>query len=265
MLRTCKILQLGGPSSPLEVGQPGSCLFEPGFEPALDPRLGLPAFNARALQGTDALIRRRAALAGLVPALWLGSASARESLQGVAGAQAQGFWDVPREVWLRRPATGEEIKVVYFADGQLVMPGYLAICHLMRDVRMERRLAALRRSAGGAAPVGLYSQAWIDIVTVDILYALSGWLKYHGIYRPILLTSGFRHAATNEGLEGAAKDSHHVRGGAADVRVPGVSQDSIGRYGVWLRAGGVGFYPGLEFTHVDSGRLRQWRGANPNK
>ena len=29
---------------------------------------------------------------------------------------------------------------------------------------------------------------------------------------------------------------------------------------VWLRAGGVGFYPGKGFTHVDDGRLRRWKG-----
>lgn len=170
-----------------------------------------------------------------------------------------GFWDQPRYVWMRRPATGEEIKSVYFADGALIQEEYAKISWFMRDVQLERRIAAAR-SAGIVLPASWAPGIGMGLVLLDILYGVNGWLSHFGLSRALILNSGFRHQVTNAITEGAAKNSSHMRGGAGDIVIPGVNASSVGRYGVWLSAGGVGFYPGKSFTHVDDGRQRVWRG-----
>ena len=50
-------------------------------------------------------------------------------------------------------------------------------------------------------------------------------------------------------------------GKAIDVRVPGVDLSNLRNAALALGAGGVGYYPVSNFVHVDTGRVRQWRGA----
>jgi len=100
----------------------------------------------------------------------------------------------------------------------------------------------------------------VSVVLLDILYATNGWLDYHDIARPLAITSAFRHPITNSETEGASKDSRHLVGGAGDLLIPGVNPANVSAYGLWLRGGGVGWYPSKAFTHVDDGRLRAWRG-----
>jgi uncharacterized protein YcbK (DUF882 family) len=45
---------------------------------------------------------------------------------------------------------------------------------------------------------------------------------------------------------------------AIDIRVPGVSTLSLRDAALSLHRGGVGYYPGSEFVHVDVGRVRRW-------
>lgn len=172
---------------------------------------------------------------------------------------ASDFWDRPRYVWMKRPATGEEIRAVYWADGQLIQEAYTQISWFMRDVQMERRIAALA-AAGRRPPPGWFAGIGMSPVLLDILYATNGWLDHFGLSRALILSSGHRHTVTNGATEGAARNSLHVLGRAGDIIIPGVSATSVSRYGVWLSAGGVGFYPSKGFTHVDDGRLRAWRG-----
>lgn len=154
---------------------------------------------------------------------------------------ASDFWSQPRELWLYRPATGETVRETYWADGQLVLSGYYRICHLLRDVRLNQAVQ-------------------FDIVTLDIARGINGWLQSYGINKPIIVNSGYRHPSTNGSIEGAARNSLHTRAQALDVRIEGVSTESVARFGLYLAGGGVGFYPGKNFTHVDRGRVRYWRG-----
>jgi uncharacterized protein YcbK (DUF882 family) len=153
---------------------------------------------------------------------------------------AANFWDEPRELWLKRPDTGEEIRVVYWAQGRLVPQGYDAICWILRDT--HRNLAVQ-----------------FDIVALDIARGIYGWLQGFGMARPLIINSGYRHPKTNA-TEGGVRNSLHTQAKALDLRIQGVSAESVTRFGLYLSGGGVGFYPGKEFTHVDCGRVRYWRG-----
>ncbi len=171
-----------------------------------------------------------------------------------------GFWEVPRTIWARRPDSGEEIRATYWADGALLQDGYIQLCRFMRDLHMERRISERLRH-GLPVPQGWFDTAFVDIALLDILYAFNGWLRHHGLDRALILTSIFRHTLTNMATEGAARDSWHIKAGAGDIVVPDVSNESVTRFGLWLSAGGVGYYAGKRFTHVDRGRVRLFRGA----
>lgn len=125
---------------------------------------------------------------------------------------------------------------------------------------MQSRIEGLRQ-LGRPVPAGWYAAMGMSPVLLDILYAINGWLDFFGMARPLVLTSALRHPVTNAAIEGAAKDSRHQRGGAGDLIIPDVPADRVAAFGVWLRGGGVGFYPSKGFTHVDDGRLRVWRGG----
>lgn len=185
---------------------------------------------------------------------------------GDASQEAQGFWERPRWVWLKRSVTGGQIRVVYWQDGQLIPEAYQQLCWFLRDVRFERMLAAndpVIRHALNRGQIGeQHLSPWLlmDPVLLDILYAFSAWLAMFNINTPILLTSAFRHLVTNLMTEGAARDSWHVQGGAADIVVQGVSPAALAKFGLWLSGGGVGIYQSRGFIHLDRGRLRTWRG-----
>jgi len=161
---------------------------------------------------------------------------------GVPGISfGQTFWDIPRILWLKRTATGEERRVVYWADGALRPDGYKEACHLLRDVQ-----------ANTTTPM--------DPVLLDIMRGIQGWFELAGIQRPIVLNSGYRSPKTNSKTEGASRSSLHVAGKAADIWIPDVPTDYLAKLASHLHGGGVGFYPSKGFIHVDSGRLRKWRG-----
>jgi uncharacterized protein YcbK (DUF882 family) len=74
----------------------------------------------------------------------------------------------------------------------------------------------------------------------------------------IVVTSGYRTPRTNSRLEGAARNSLHLKGRAVDFSLEGVPTKPIFDYMVWLGVGGVGNYPRHHFVHIDSGRPRTW-------
>ena len=204
----------------------------------MKPQLASPA-DLRPGQGSPrilgALPSRRAILktAAAIPAMLAPALS-------MAGMPSD-FWNVPRTVWLRRPATGEEIRATYFADGALIEPEYQRVCWFLRDTHQGQAM-------------------YMSTVLLDILYAQGGWLRYFGLDRAAVTTSGARFPSTNAATEGAAFNSKHQSGGAHDGYVPGISLESQQRLGTWLAGGGVGYYPSKNFCHLDDGRIRYWRG-----
>jgi uncharacterized protein YcbK (DUF882 family) len=151
------------------------------------------------------------------------------------------FWSQPRSIWMKtqdRQRRWEEVSVVYFADGQIQQSGYQALCHLMRDMREDKVFA-------------------MSTTMLDILYGMQHWFAIHDQHRPLILDSGFRTPRTNK-IVGGKEESMHLVGGAADIYLPDVPVAYMGELALRLRGGGVGFYPGDGFVHVDNGQIRTW-------
>lgn len=151
------------------------------------------------------------------------------------------FWSRPRTLKLRRPVTGEVVTATYWADGEVIVSEYNALCTILRDVRANESTS-------------------MSLDLLNILTGIQGWFRGYGQDRVIDVTSGLRLPSTNSRTEGAAKDSLHMKGRAADIRMADVPPDYIAKLGVYLEGGGVGVYPDKNFTHVDDGRIRSWRG-----
>lgn len=99
----------------------------------------------------------------------------------------------------------------------------------------------------------------IDQALFDQLFELRRAL---GANAPFQIVSGYRSPNTNSMLArqggGVAQDSLHMHGRAVDVRLPGVALTDLRDAARSLRLGGVGFYPGSNFVHLDTGRIRGW-------
>lgn len=100
----------------------------------------------------------------------------------------------------------------------------------------------------------------IDPRLFDLLHQVQ---QAVGSTRPFEVISGYRCPTTNATLRetrggGVARNSLHVEGRAIDVRLPGVALTDLRDAALSLKAGGVGFYPGQRFVHIDTGRVRRW-------
>lgn len=174
--------------------------------------------------------------------LLLGAAAAGVcALAPASMASAADFWDYPRKLSLTRVVTGESASLVYFHAGRLHEQGYRQACHLLRDVRGKQTIA-------------------MDPRLLDLLCAIQSWVGAHGYRQPLQILSGYRSPKTNANTEGAARNSLHMHGKAADFRIPGLPVSYLGELAKRYSGGGVGFYYNSDFVHVDTGRVRSWKG-----
>ena len=136
--------------------------------------------------------------------------------------------------------TGENLDLVYWADGGYEPGALREIDRVLRDFR-----------TGDVHP--------IDPKLLDLLVAVREKLDTSG---PFHVISGYRSPATNALLrsasEGVAKSSLHMQGQAIDVRVPGRPLPQLREVAMSLGGGGVGYYLGSDFVHIDTGRVRHW-------
>jgi uncharacterized protein YcbK (DUF882 family) len=99
----------------------------------------------------------------------------------------------------------------------------------------------------------------IDPKLLDLLHRLAGELDAP---EPFHVISGYRSPRTNSTLRsksgGVARYSLHMEGKAIDIRLPGVPLARLKEAALDLKLGGVGYYPGSDFVHVDTGRVRAW-------
>lgn len=136
--------------------------------------------------------------------------------------------------------TGDFVDVEYWVEGRYLPEPMAAIEHVLRDFRV-----------GEVHP--------IDPHLLDLLHTLRSNLDSG---EPFHVISGYRSPGTNAALQsksgGVATKSLHMRGMAIDIRLPGRDIADVHRASLEMQAGGVGYYPTLDFVHVDVGRVRRW-------
>ncbi len=137
--------------------------------------------------------------------------------------------------------TGESVNTIYWIDGKYIPAALREIDHFMRDWRTGDRIN-------------------IDTRAIDIMAATHRLL---GVSEPYNLLSGYRTAKTNAMLRSrsrsVARNSLHVKGQAADLRLASRSVTQMAKAAASCAAGGVGRYGRSNFVHMDCGPIRTWR------
>lgn len=164
--------------------------------------------------------------------------SAAPSYAGLP-AFLRGAGDI-RRIKMRSGRTGEMIDTVYWIEGEYIKPALAELNYFMRDVRED-------------------AVTEIDIKNIDLIAAAHHLLETE---EPFQLLSGYRTARTNAYLRSksrkVAKDSYHIKGKAADLRLSSRSVQQMARAALSINAGGVGRYSRSNFVHMDSGPVRTW-------
>lgn len=146
----------------------------------------------------------------------------------------------PRVLKFNHTHTGEKLAIEYWKGGTYENESLAAINHLMRDFR-----------TGDVHP--------IDPALLDLLHDLSEMTETRA---PFEIISAYRSPATNTALQsrsdGVARNSLHLQGKAIDIRLADVPLRDLRRAALSRRRGGVGYYAGSNFVHVDTGRVRAW-------
>lgn len=175
---------------------------------------------------------RRRMLAG-AGALALGLAPMGNALARTARSEVRGLS-------LFNLHTSESVSIDYFANGAYIPQALRELDRFMRD------------------PID-GSRHRMNPALYDLLNSIHGLMETP---LPFHLISGYRSPATNAMLRrrgrGVAKRSLHMRGLAADIRLPGRDLKYLWRAARALKGGGVGLYTRSNFIHVDTGRQRSW-------
>ena len=168
------------------------------------------------------------------------------ALAGVSAAALLGgralSQEASRRIALLNLHTGERINVEYFRSGSYVPDAMSAIETVLRDFRNGDRHA-------------------IDPRLMDYLVDVA-----HGaaIEPAFSVISGYRSPQTNAHLRdlstGVAQHSLHMEGRAIDVRTAATDCANLAAHAEDLKRGGVGYYRGSNFVHLDTGAFRTWKG-----
>ncbi|MGE0605191.1 MAG: DUF882 domain-containing protein [Xanthobacteraceae bacterium] len=134
----------------------------------------------------------------------------------------------------------ESITVTFKVNGRYDEAALAKLNHFLRDWRNQK-------------------QTKMNPHLFDILWEVN---RDTGGKEPIQIISSFRSPETNEMLRsrsnGVARHSQHILGNAIDFRIPGVQLAELRAAGLRLQRGGVGFYPGSDFVHMDTASIRHW-------
>lgn len=147
-----------------------------------------------------------------------------------------------RRVRMYSGRTGESVDTIYWVEGDYIKDALKEINYFMRDWRTDQAVS-------------------IDARTIDILAASHALMDAH---EPYMMLSGYRSPQTNAMLRSrsraVAKNSLHMKGQAADLRLKTRSVPQMAKAAAACSAGGVGKYSRSNFVHMDCGPIRIWGG-----
>ncbi len=187
----------------------------------------------------DTMGPRRFSRRGLL--IGAGAAGAAIMTAGTAAATAPRQRDGARALAFESAWTGEKLNITYYENGRYVEDAMHALDRLMRDPRDN-------------------TVVQMDPRLYDLLFDLHRLMDSANSFT---LISGYRSPATNAMLaarsRAVAKNSYHLRGWAADVRLQGRDLRQLAMGALSLHRGGVGMYSRKSnFIHVDTGPVRRW-------
>ncbi|NCM97032.1 MAG: DUF882 domain-containing protein [Rhodobacterales bacterium] len=147
-----------------------------------------------------------------------------------------------RRIRMYSGRTGESFDSIYWIEGEYIPEVLKEVNHFMRDWRSNEVIA-------------------IDPRNLDILAASH---RLMDVSEPYMMLSGYRTAATNAMLRSksrrVAKNSLHMVGKAADLRLKSRSVGQMAAAAEACASGGVGRYSRSNFVHMDCGPVRHWGG-----
>ena len=147
-----------------------------------------------------------------------------------------------RKITMYSGRTGEKVNAIYWVEGEYIKEVLEEVNYFMRDWRNDKSFS-------------------MDARNVDIMAATHSLLDTN---EPYMLLSGYRSPETNAMLRsrssGVARNSLHLKGMAADLRLDSRSVTQIARAAAACKAGGVGRYSRSNFVHMDCGDVRSWGG-----
>jgi uncharacterized protein YcbK (DUF882 family) len=147
-----------------------------------------------------------------------------------------------RRIRMYSGRTGERLDMIYWVEGQYLKDVVKEVNYFMRDWRTDEVKE-------------------IDLRALDIMAASHNLLD---VDEPYMMLSGYRSAQTNAMLRrrsrGVARNSLHIKGQAADLRLASRSVSQMARAARAVNAGGVGRYSRSNFVHMDCGEVRTWGG-----
>ncbi len=175
---------------------------------------------------------------GLLGAFAATAVTAAPTFSSAAGI-LRGAGDI-RRLRMYSARTGERIDMIYWVEGDYIKDAAKEIRYFMRDWRNNKQIG-------------------IDLRTIDIMAASHNLMD---VNEPYMLLSGYRSPETNAMLRrrssGVAKNSLHMKGQAADLRLASRSVNQMAHAASACHAGGVGRYSGSNFVHMDCGPVRNW-------
>ncbi len=145
-----------------------------------------------------------------------------------------------RSLSLYHTHTKQSLQITYYSGGQYVPAAMTELKSFLAGWRDQK-------------------QGDMDPKLMDILWQIQQITGNHDTFEII---SAFRSEETNALLHKSstkvAKNSQHMLGKAIDVRLRGLDLAVLHHTARELRLGGVGYYPGSDFIHVDTARVRYW-------
>ena len=187
------------------------------------------------------VLRAGGALAGVsAAALLMGTARARAP--AAAHMLRKSDTAGAKRIALLNLHTDERLEIEFSRDGVYVPEALSAIEVLLRDFRTGDRHV-------------------IDPRLMDYLVEVAHRAQADPVFSVI---SGYRSPQTNADLReksaGVAQHSLHMEGRAIDVRMTGTDCANLAAHAEDLQRGGVGYYRGSDFVHLDTGAFRTWKG-----